>query len=198
MFSKITTAITSSATVTFGLLYVMQALIDLQPVAIVEPRQPTVLAWVRPIPPEPPPKTNESPPKKNFIEPPELPPRTPSGENEGYKVAVGPTAAAPTGYRYDGPGSVWTDGPLISLIRVTPHYPRRAEQDGLEGYAIVQFDVLADGSVTNVSIIESSDEVFERSAIEAAKRFRFKPRVVDGVPQFTAGLKNLFRFEMNN
>ena len=198
MFSKIASAVTSSAAVTFGLLYVMQALIDLQPVAIVEPRDPTVLAWVRPITPEPPPNTNETPPEKSYIDPPELPPRAPNTENEGYKVAVGPTATAPTGYRYDGPGSVWSDGPLISLIRVTPYYPRRAEQDGLEGYAIVRFDVLADGSVTNVSIVESTDEVFERSSIEAAKRFRFKPRVVGGVPQITTGMQNLFRFEMNN
>ena len=95
---------------------------------------------------------------------------------------------------------VWgaADGPLVSLIRVTPNYPGRAELDGLEGYAIVQFDVLADGSVANVSVVESSDRVFERPAIEAAKRFRFKPRVAEGVPQMTTGLRNLFRFEMNN
>jgi protein TonB len=197
MSTKIVSAITTSAAVTFSLLFIMQALIDLQPGVIKEPREPTMLAWVRPMPPEPPPKTIDQAPTKEFIEPPIVPPRPPTGEKEGYKVAVKPTAAPPTGYRYDGPGSAWSDGPLISLIRVTPNYPGSALIGGLEGYAIVQFDVLADGSVTNVSIVESSDKVFERSSIEAAKRFRFKPRVVEGVPQITAGLQNLFTYEMN-
>lgn len=197
MFTKIVSAITTSATVTFALLFVMQALIDLQPGVVKEPREPTTLAWVRPIPPEPPPKTIDELPKKEFIEPPIVPPRPPTGETGGQTVAVRPTAAPPTSHRYEGPGSAWSDGPLISLIRVTPQYPARALQNGLEGHAIVQFDVLADGSVTNVSIIESSDKLFERSSIEAAKRFRFKPRVVEGVPQITTGLQNLFRYEMS-
>jgi protein TonB len=198
MFANIVSAIMSSAAVTFALLYLMQALIDLQPGVVVEPREPTLLAWVRVKPTEPPLAQTEKLPDRNFVEPPELPPTPRTTDNDGYKIAVRPTAAPPSGNNYGGPGSAWSDGPLVSLIRVTPVYPARAELNGIEGYAIVQFDVLADGSVANVSIVESSDAVFERPSIEAAKRFRFKPRVVDGTPQITTGLQNLFRFEMEN
>jgi len=188
----------SSAAVTFALLYIMQALVELQPGVEVEPREPTLLAWVRVATPEPPPSIMERLPERDFVDPPELPPTPATNDKDTYVVAVRPTAAPPTGATYEGPGSAWSDGPLVSLIRVTPNYPGRAELNGLEGYAMVRFDVLADGSVANVSIVESSDKVFERPSIEAAKRFRFKPRVVDGIPQITTGLRNLFRFEMNN
>ena len=198
MFANIVSAIMSSAAVTFALLYIMQALIDLQPGVEVDTREPTPLVWVRVIPPERPPNIIDELPNSEFVDPPKLPPTPRPNNKDGYEIAVGPTAAAPAGPRYEGPGSAWSDGPLVSLIRVTPDYPARALNNGLEGYAVVQFDVLADGSIANVFIVESSDKVFERPSIEAAKRFRFRPRVVDGIPQITTGLQNLFRFEMNN
>jgi len=40
--------------------------------------------------------------------------------------------------------------------------------------------------------------VFENSARRAAARFRFKPRVVDGIALETRGIQNLFRFDMEN
>ena len=88
------------------------------------------------------------------------------------------------------------DGPLVALLRVEPQYPPRPLSRSLEGYVLVEFDVLADGSVANVSVVESSDRLFEKAAIRAAERFRFKPRVVDGVPLATTGIRNLFRFEI--
>jgi len=84
------------------------------------------------------------------------------------------------------------------MIKVQPSYPARAAQSGLEGYVIVQFDVRADGTVENAVVLESSNQVFERSALKAASRFRFKPRVVDGVALSTRGVRNLFRFEMED
>jgi protein TonB len=90
------------------------------------------------------------------------------------------------------------DGPPVALVRVSPTYPARAQQAGLEGWVLVQFDVSATGTVTNIRIIESSAAVFENSARRAAARFRFKPRVVDGIALETRGIQNLFRFDMEN
>ena len=66
----------------------------------------------------------------------------------------------------------------------------------LEGWVVVEFDVSGSGTVENVRVIESSHRVFERAAVRAAERFRYRPRVVDGVPQPTRGVRNRFRFEM--
>ena len=60
----------------------------------------------------------------------------------------------------------------------------------------VRFDVNADGTVSNVTVMDSSSHVFERAAIKAARKFRFKARVVDGVPQPSYGLQNRFVFKM--
>ena len=89
------------------------------------------------------------------------------------------------------------DGPLVALVRVQPSYPARAQARELEGYAVVEFTVLPDGTTTGHRIVESSHTVFEVPSIRAAERFRYKPRVVDGVPQATRGVRNVFRFEMD-
>jgi hypothetical protein len=46
-----------------------------------------------------------------------------------------------------------------------------------------------------VVVIESSHRVFERPAIDAALRSRYRPRVVDGVAVMTTGVRMLYRFE---
>ena len=88
------------------------------------------------------------------------------------------------------------DGPLVAVLRVQPNYPTRAVAQGLEGYVVVEFTVTPDGSTAEHRVVESSHGLFEAAAIRAAERFRFRPRVIDGVPVSTRGIQNLFRFEM--
>jgi len=107
-----------------------------------------------------------------------------------------PKAAPPPVSTFYHAGLIMHDGPLVALVRVSPTYPVRAQHAGLEGWVLVQFDVLANGTVTNVTVVESSDRIFESAARKAAARFRFKPRVVDGIPQMTSGAQNIFRFHM--
>ena len=85
---------------------------------------------------------------------------------------------------------------LINIIAVAPTYPLIASQRGLEGHVIVVFDVTEMGTVSNVAIVESSSSVFNKAAIDAAYRFRYKARMIDGVPRPSSGLRKLFRFEM--
>ena len=94
------------------------------------------------------------------------------------------------------PGLV-PDGPLVAMVRVRPVYPAAAAQRELSGYAVVQFDVLTDGTVANVAIVESSNRIFESSSIRAAQKMRFKPKVIDGVPQVSTGVQYRFTFEMD-
>lgn len=198
MFSNVITAIGSSSAITLALLYVMNLLIDIQPQAIVEPPSPWTISWVRVPAPEDPPKTLEPPPSRDFVEPP-VPPLTEApGSDEKVMGYRPPTSAPPPVQKYTGPGITLSDGPLVSLVRPSPVYPARALQDGLEGWVIVQFDVLADGTVANVTVVRSSDSIFERSARRAATKFRFKPMVVEGIPQKTSGVQNIFRFHMRD
>lgn len=70
---------------------------------------------------------------------------------------------------------------VIALLRVEPDYPRKAAIQGVEGWVKLRFTVLEDGSVTDIVVIDSKPRrVFEKSAIRALKRWKFKPRVVNG------------------
>jgi protein TonB len=198
MFANFATAISSSTFVTLALLYVMNLLIGIQPQAVVEPPSPWTIEWVRISEPEEPPDTLEPPPSRKFVEPPAPPITDAPGGNEkviGYRP---PPSTPPPVTKYTGPGITLGDGPLVSMVRPSPVYPTRALQQGLEGWVIVEFDVLADGSVSNISVVESSDRIFEKSARHAASKFRFKPHVVEGIPQVTSGVRNIFRFHMSD
>ena len=87
-----------------------------------------------------------------------------------------------------------TDGPLVAIYKVQPTYPMTAERKGLEGFVTVQYDVNELGAVENVVVVESTNRVFDKAAVTATYRFKFKPRIYDGVALATPGLQDRFRF----
>jgi protein TonB len=196
MITRFSSAIGLGAIATFVLLFLMQTLIVLQPGAYSEPRPRSTLKFVRVRKSEAV-RTREIPrPDESLKKAEPLPPR-PAAEYGDDLAVVGAIAPPPPP---SGSRSVtalrMTDGPLVAIVRVQPVYPAVAESRGLEGWALVQFDVLPDGRVANAYIVDSSSHLFEKAALSAAYRFRFKPRVVDGEPVTTTGIQNLFRFEM--
>ena len=198
MFARYASAVTTGSFVTFGLLFVMQLLISLQPGAKTDPKPTIPVNWIKL-------QVDDSPvvPKNTVIEKEKLtntelpPPRMAqaSGQDPIYVALGDPPPPTATGLPVMG---VFTDGPLVSLVRVAPIYPARAISNGTEGYVVLQFDVTADGRVINIVIIESTDRVFDRAAIHAAERFKFKPRVVDGVAYASYGLQNMFTFTLDD
>ncbi|MEM1174528.1 MAG: TonB family protein [Pseudomonadota bacterium] len=91
-----------------------------------------------------------------------------------------------------------SDSPLVVVMRPRPEFPANMAARGLSGFVDVMFDVLPSGRVINVEVLESSHRGFERSAIRAAERFRFKAAVIDGVAQAATGIRYRFRFDMDN
>lgn len=51
-------------------------------------------------------------------------------------------------------GSFFRDGEYIPLFKVQPIYPRRAQERGTQGYAIVAFTITDSGSVENAKPLE--------------------------------------------
>lgn len=197
MIARYASSITTATAVTFGLFYLMQILIVMQPGIIAEPRYRHPLVMIRPDR-ERPVEPQVLPLLKKFIEPP-MPPTRPLEKLTGTTVGHPKlrSQSAPT-TKFDGIEFSMSDGPLVTVMRVEPHYPPALAQKGIEGYVIVRFDVMRDGSIQNIAVVESSHRGFERNALKAVKRFRYKPRVVDGVSQATTGVRYLFRFEMSH
>lgn len=94
-------------------------------------------------------------------------------------------------------GIAATDGEMLPLVNVTPTYPTRAAQRGIQGWCQVRFTVTAEGGVRDVEVVDAEPQgIFDRSSIRAAERFRFQPRVVDGEPVDVPGVQYVFRYEL--
>lgn len=90
------------------------------------------------------------------------------------------------------------DGEYLPIVKVAPQYPRRAAQKGIEGYVVVEFTVSKLGTVTNPKVIEADPpNIFNRAAISAAKKFKYKPKVENGKAIEVSGIRNIIRFELD-
>lgn len=90
------------------------------------------------------------------------------------------------------------DGEYLPIVKVAPQYPRRAAQKGIEGYVVVEFTVSKLGTVTNPKVIEANPpNIFNRAAINAAKKFKYKPKVENGKAIEVSGIRNIIRFELD-
>lgn len=91
-----------------------------------------------------------------------------------------------------------SDGEYLPIVKVAPIYPRRAQSRGIEGYVIVEFTVSKTGAVIDPVVVEANPEsIFDRAALDAAVKFKYKPRVVDGEPMEVAGVQNKISFEID-
>jgi len=90
-----------------------------------------------------------------------------------------------------------SDGEYLPLVIIAPQYPTRAAQRGIEGWCEVSFTVDALGNVIEDTIVVVDAEppnIFDRSAIRAAARFKFQPRVVNGQAVEVAGAGYRFTY----
>ncbi len=73
------------------------------------------------------------------------------------------------------------EGDIIPLVRIQPQYPRQAAISRIEGWVTLEFTITPLGTVTNPRVLDSKPpRVFDREAIRALLKWKFKPRVVDG------------------
>jgi TonB family protein len=81
--------------------------------------------------------------------------------------------------------------------KVAPAYPERALNDGTSGCAAVGFIIQADGKTSDHKVLaHSPNNVFDRSAIQAAKRFRYTPSE-QNPDKVTALTVNAFTFQVS-
>ena len=94
-----------------------------------------------------------------------------------------------------------TDGDYLPLVAIAPQYPTRAAQRGITGWCLVSFTVDGQGNVAADTIIVVDAEppnIFNRSSERAAARFKFQPRVIDGVGVSVPGVQYLFTYVLED
>ena len=80
-------------------------------------------------------------------------------------------------------GDPTAEGDVIPIVRIEPQFPREALIEGISGFVEIEFTIEPDGSVSDPKIIDSQPRrMFDRNAIRAIYKWKFKPRIVDGKP----------------
>ena len=76
---------------------------------------------------------------------------------------------------------VFMDGSYVPIFQVPPQYPRRAAERGIEGCVVLKYVVTEVGSVRDPEVIQSIPQgIFDRAAVRAALRYKYKPLIRDG------------------
>lgn len=92
-----------------------------------------------------------------------------------------------------------SDRGVAPLVRVNPEYPRRALERGIEGWVHVRFTITAAGTVKDLVVVDSEPKgVFDEAASKAVLRWRYNPRVENGVAVERVGEQTLIRFKLEN
>ena len=74
------------------------------------------------------------------------------------------------------------EGDIIPIVVIRPMYPREAAISGIEGWVQVEFTITEVGTVKDPRVIDASPaRIFNREAIRAILKWKFKPRVIEGV-----------------
>ena len=73
------------------------------------------------------------------------------------------------------------DRDVTPVFRIQPVYPRRAALRNIEGFVILQFDITEIGTTDNITVIQASPpQIFNSSAIQALKKWKYKPKIENG------------------
>lgn len=74
------------------------------------------------------------------------------------------------------------EGDIIPIVRINPIYPREAAMKGTEGWVKIEFTITETGTVKSPRVIDAKPaRVFNREATRAILKWKFKPRVINGV-----------------
>ena len=90
------------------------------------------------------------------------------------------------------------EGDYLPIVKVAPIYPNRALTRGIEGYCVVQYTVTRQGTTKNPVVVESqcTSSLFHRASVNAALKFKYKPRIMDGEAVEVPGVQNKFTYEI--
>ena len=199
MIARYAISIGLGASVTFGLLFIMQLLIATGQGALTDATTYRVTDFVR-VERNEVVETKEEKPEKPPE--PETPPEMPTpNQADSFDNSMAVSMSAPSmdaSLNVGGVGFGVSDGEYLPIVKVAPVYPSRALSRGLEGYVIVEFTVTRQGTVRDPFVVESTSGLFERAATEAALKFKYKPRVIDGEPVEVPGVQNKITFEIQD
>jgi protein TonB len=87
-----------------------------------------------------------------------------------------------------GPSDPNANTDWLPIEQVKPKMPREAALKGIEGFITFTFDINEEGRVENIKVTDAENRsVFEAEARRAVRKFRYRPRKIDGRPVRVVG-----------
>ena len=190
--SRFLSSLLLGVAVTLVLFFIMQALIDSGDQAYRSDSDGQIMEFVRikddeslslkdrrkPKKPEPP---KEPPPPPKMIVEKQVKPTMNKVKIDIPNIDL-PTIAGGGPFLGNWAGNPLAEGDVLPIVRIDPQWPREALVEGIEGYVIVEVIIAADGSVASAVVVESVPRrLFDRNVIRAVLKWKFKPRIINGV-----------------
>ncbi|WP_026375540.1 energy transducer TonB [Aestuariibacter salexigens] len=191
------------AAIAFGLFVVMAKLIsnsnrpadEVPPTPVIdivmaEPEDSTQTRTRVPPPPPPPP---QQPPKMQPSEP-----ETAEPDAGGVNFNMPAVDVGGVGVDIGAVGAMQRDGDATPIVRIEPRYPIEAARDGKEGWVRLSFTINEAGGVDDVEVIDADPKrIFDREAKRALRKWKYKPKIVDGKPQKQPGMTVQLDFKLD-
>lgn len=191
-----------AAGIAFGLTYIMQALIKSE-LTLKEVGGGQVVDFVRLKRERPVERVERQAPKRLAPDreppPPDMQLAPQEGPAQLELAAVAPDLGADLDINIGpGGGGQGGDSDPVPLVRVSPQYPARAMQRGVEGWVQLRFTVSTAGTVKDVEVERAEPpNYFEQAAVNAVSRYKYKPSMHDGQPVETPNVRVILQFNLN-
>ena len=198
VYSRMMSILLLAAGVTIGLFLVMKVLVTGQEYEIEEELAAIGIDFVRVERDEESQSKDRALKRPSKVEPEEPPPppkltqpNRPNVDKASMSADLGAFDLA--GLNLNAP----VDGDTLAIVRVLPRYPSRALSRGIEGWVLMEFAIDELGLAVNPVVIESEPPgIFDRAALSAVKRWKYRPMIEDGRPRMRPGVRQLISFEI--
>lgn len=189
--------------VTFGLFYLMQALISMGVAEAERVFAGHVIEFVRlkrdsqldlkkrRLPDKAPPEEEPPPPELDLSRP-----VRPDLDLDAMSIALAHQVDLGAGPDF---GDMGSDQDIVPIVRVNPQYPIRAADRGIQGWVEVQFTISAAGTVKDPVVVDAKPAtVFNRAALRAIRKWKYSPKIEEGVAVDRPDVKVRLHFNLEN
>lgn len=92
-----------------------------------------------------------------------------------------------------------SDRTATPIVRIPPQYPERAARRGIEGWVLIEFTITSAGTVADAVVVDADPQnVFNRSALRAIQRWKYRPKIVDGKPSPQYQMQQKITYELED
>ncbi|WP_247684928.1 energy transducer TonB [Pseudoalteromonas luteoviolacea] len=195
--NKLVLSFIGAIIVTFGLFAFMQQLISQERQLLAQPK-PDIDVFISQDIQETPVEVRKSlPPKPKPL--PKAPPKpvTQPASTPGVSVDIGLDHQFNSAPITMSNTLQVSDAQATPLVRVDPSYPVHAARDGVEGWVQLTFSISPTGQVIDAQVVNAEPKrIFNRAALKALKRWKYRPQMVDGKATVQTGQSVMLEFKL--